>query len=289
MSSISSISSQSIGMTTYREGSGSVPLVLIHGFPVDHRMWDAAAADFVAMTAGDEVLGKMPVLALDMPGSGDNPLPAEGSFAADSDGAYPDALDAMTSAFVARVRAAGYERAVWVGLSMGGYVIFAVQRLFPDAVAGLGVLDSKPDADTSASRTSRLGVASDALAGAGWHSVEHFAAPQPHDSEVKKSDEYRHQMLSWLQDQPAAGIAWRERMAAGRPDQSDVLPSISTPLLVLSGELDPSSPPTSMRPIADAVPSAFFVEVPQTGHFTAVEQPHAVASALVDLARAALK
>lgn len=285
---MSSITPQSIGMTTYREGNGSVPLVLIHGFPVDHRMWDGVAADFAELTAGDEVLEKMPILAVDMPGAGDNPLPAEGSFAAERDGAYPDALDAMTSAFVAKVHDAGYERAVWIGLSMGGYVIFAVQRLFPEAVAGLGVLDSKPDADTAASRTSRLGIARDAEAGAGWHSVEHFAVAQPRDSEVKKSDEYRHQMLSWLQDQTAAGIAWRERMAAGRPDQSDVLPSISAPLLVLSGELDPSSPPTVMRPIADAVPSAFFVEVPQAGHFTAVEQPQAVARALVDLAHAAL-
>ena len=29
--------------TVYREGEG-IPVVLVHGFPVDHRMWDQCAA-----------------------------------------------------------------------------------------------------------------------------------------------------------------------------------------------------------------------------------------------------
>lgn len=290
-------------------GSGQppVPLVLIHGFPVDHRMWEAVAQRFVAATgntaaesaSGDAERAELseyaaslkytaasqtPVFAFEMPGAGSTPVPSrEESGEVAADGAYPQALDRMAAAFVDQLHRLGFEKAIWVGLSMGGYAVLALQRLFPESVAGIGLCDTKPDADTAQSRANRLRVALQAVGGAGAQAVMHFAEPRPGDSAFKQSAGFIEPFTAWIREQSPEGIAWRQRMAAGRPEQGAVLSQISTPTLVLSGERDPSSPPAAMRPYADVIPDAFFVAVADAGHFTAVEKPDEVASALVQL------
>ena len=108
--------------TVYATGEGT-PLVLVHAFPVDHRMWDDCAEQIArqARETGDPAVT---VWAPDMPGAGTGPIPEpadSGRVAAD--GALTDALDLMADAYVDLVRAAGYDKAVWAGLSMGGYVV----------------------------------------------------------------------------------------------------------------------------------------------------------------------
>ena len=227
-----------IANTVYRQGEG-LPLVLVHAFPVDHRMWDRCAASLIdqADRAG---MAPFPVYAPDMPGAGDCPLPEPASCGpADSDGALPGALDAMDQAFVDMVAATGAQKAIWVGLSMGGYPVM------------------------------------------------HFARPQEGDSTVKRSPAFVQTMTEWIQSQDPRGIAWRERMAAGRPDQSDLVGRIRVPAALVSGRCDPSSPPRTMEPLAQAMRQAgtdvTFTVIDDCGHFSAVEHPDQVAAALLDL------
>ena len=102
----------------YRDGEG-VPVVLMNAYPVDHRMWDVCAkalADFADLNDVPD----FPIWAPDMAGSGASPVPSD----ADSgprmaNGAYSEALDRLAGAYVDLIKAAGYEQAIWVGLSMG--------------------------------------------------------------------------------------------------------------------------------------------------------------------------
>ena len=78
----------------YREGEG-IPLILVHGFPVDHRMWDRCATALMEMSDAQECT-QYPIWAPDMPGAGASPVPRpEDSGARAEDGALPDALDLM--------------------------------------------------------------------------------------------------------------------------------------------------------------------------------------------------
>ena len=115
----------------------------------------------------------------------------------------------------------------------------------------------------------------------------HFAEPQPGDSTIKRAPRFIRQFTGWIQAQRPEGVAWRERMAAGRPDLNDQLPLITAPAAVICGENDPSSAPSVMRPIAEAMTgtSAVFTEIPDCGHFSAYEHPDQVADALLDLVR----
>jgi pimeloyl-ACP methyl ester carboxylesterase len=72
---------------------------------------------------------------------------------------------------------------------------------------------------------------------------------------------------------------------AARPDVTAMLPSILVPTLVLVGAVDAISPPAEMRAIAEAIPRAQFVEIPDAGHMTTMENPAAVNEALIAFLR----
>ena len=238
----------------YCEGEG-IPVVLVHGFPVDHRMWNECA-DALKTTAAEHGMKQFPIWAPDMPGAGEGPIPSdENSGGKDTDGAFLNGLDRMADAYVDLLHAAGY--------------------------------DTKAAADSEKMRAKRIAIAEECESTGTHEPVMGFAAATSEDSTIKQSDAYREQFTAWINEQPAEGIAWRERMAAGRPDLSDVLSTITAPVAVICGDKDPSSPPSVMAPIADAMTAAStdMTVVFDCGHFSAYEHPQAVADALLALVR----
>lgn len=139
----------------------TTPVVLVHGFPVDHRMWDECATA-LRDQAVKQGVKPFAIWAPDMPGAGEGPIPSdEDSGGKDADGAFPYGLDRMADAYVDLLHAAGYSKAIWVGLSMGGYLILDIQRLHPEAVAALALCDTKADADSADMRLKRVAIATD--------------------------------------------------------------------------------------------------------------------------------
>ncbi len=267
----------------YRAGSGT-PLVLVHAFPIDHRMWDECAALIISRSARAGVV-PFAVWAPDMPGAGMSPVPVVGSYGEPrEDGAYPRALDAIVETYVDMLHDAGYDKAVWAGISMGGYVALDVQRLHPECVAGLALCDTTADADVDGG-AKRLGVAQDVVRGLTVMPVLHFAQPAQGDSTVRRSSWFIDEMTSWIREQSPAGIDWRQRMAAGRPDMNAQLPRITVPSLVLCGDRDPSSGPDRMRVMASHMTGTEvdMQIIHDCGHFSAVEHPEEVAEALLHL------
>ncbi len=61
-------------------------------------------------------------------------------------------------------------------------------------------------------------------------------------------------------------IEWREGL-----DLSERLGASSAPALLIAGELDPVVPPEVVRPLADAMINARYVEIPDAGHFVHIE------------------
>lgn len=250
-----------------RPGSGT-PLVLLHAFPVDSRMWGDVAA---LLPSGG------PVLAVDLPGMG----AARG--ADDSGG---PSLEAAADAVAAAVGAAGHARAVVAGLSMGGYVALALVERHPALVAGLGLLDTKAVADPPDAQANRLRVA-DAVTAAGTvDEVLPMAGTLLGATTRGRGPEVERRVAGWIAEQEPSGVAWSQRAMAARPDRSHLLAGYRGPALVLVGAEDGPTPPAVAQPMADAL-GVTPVVVPGAGHLTAVEAPSAVAGALGDLARRA--
>lgn len=252
---------------TYRTGDAGLPLVLLHGFPLDHRMWDAAAA---------AVPGDRTVLAADLPGTpgaaDDLPEPA---------------LEVSADRVAADLRAAGVERAVVAGLSMGGYVALALLERHPDLVAGLGLVDTKSTADTDEARANRLRIAAAAEDGATVEPVRPMATALLGESSRAARPELVDVLSGWIDEQPPAGVAWSQRAMAARPDRTDVLRAFSGPVQVVVGDEDTVTPVEAAEHLAKSAQDAQLVVVARAGHMSALEDPAAVAAALGDLCQRA--
>ena len=259
-----------LAVHTFRTGpNGRLPLVLLHGFPLDHRMW----ADVVDLLPGDRT-----VLAPDLPGLGSSPCGEDLAHALGSPAA--PSLDTAADAVAGTLQAAGIERAVIAGLSMGGYVAMALVERHPDLVAGLGLLDTKSTADDDGARANRLRIAAQVLAEGGVDAVLGMGRALLGQTSRSLRPDLVDRLELWIQDQGATGVAWSQRAMAARPDRTGVLAGFARPALVLVGAEDEVTPPAAARHLEATLPAAELVVVPLSGHMTSVECPEPVAAAL---------
>ncbi|WP_265521923.1 alpha/beta fold hydrolase [Oerskovia flava] len=246
---------------TLQEGHG-VPLLLLHGFPLDHRMWSDVVAHLPSGTT---------VLAVDLPGAGASPL-----------GGEPASLEASADAVATTVRAAGVHRAVVAGLSMGGYVALALAERHPELVTGLGLVDTKSTADTDEARANRLRIAARVDSDQTVDAVLGMPGVLLGETSKHERGGLTARLEEWIRVQRPGGVAWSQRAMAARPDRTAVLTGFTGPVAVVVGEEDALTPPAEAEHMAAAA-GTVVVQVPGSGHMSAIEAPADVAAALADL------
>jgi pimeloyl-ACP methyl ester carboxylesterase len=170
------------------------------------------------------------------------------------------------------------------GLSMGGYIAFAIMRLAPERVTRLALLDTGSRADTPEAGEKRK--ASIALARAGkldeinamlWPLLVH--KDRQADIALKKI------AGDMTLAAGAASFARQQTAILTRPDSRPGLAAITCPTLVLVGDGDQLTPPALSEEMAGLIPDARLVVVPDCGHLSTLERPEAVTQALVDWMR----
>jgi len=239
------------------------PLVLLHAFPLDRRMWAGVA----------QHLAGFDVVLVDLPGLGGSSLLPVGE----------PSLD-ISSDGVARVLdELGVARAVLAGVSMGGYVALAFARRHRARLAGLAILDSRPDADGEDARTNRLRLAEQVLGVAGTAVLAPMLGGLLGPTSHARRPDLLEQVRTWLTEAPASGVAWSQRAMAGRRDNRPLLAGLALPAAIVVGEEDTLSPVPVAAGMADQLPDAVLNVIPEAGHLSPLERPDAVAAALTDL------
>ncbi len=245
-------------------GGTGVPLVLLHAFPLDTRMWQ----DVAALLGG----GDAPVLAVDLPGMGTAVGPA-----------LPEpSLEHAADAVAAALALAGHHRAVVAGLSMGGYVAMALAERHAGLIAGIGLLDTKATADAPEARVNRLRVADAVESSGALDEVLPMATSLLGATSRAQRPDLADRVAGWIRGQRPEGVAWSQRAMAARPDRTAALAAVDVPALVLVGAEDEATPMAQAELMADAL-RVRPVIVPGAGHLTAIEAPEAVAAALTAL------
>ncbi|MEU6642026.1 alpha/beta fold hydrolase [Saccharomonospora sp. NPDC046836] len=242
-----------------------LPLVLLHAYPLDARMWNGVRAPLAARTR---------VITPDQRGLGRTELP--GTDRAPS-------LDDAARDVVALLDRLELDRVVLGGCSMGGYVTLAVLRTAPERIGGLVLIDTRATADTDEARATRLATAERAESEgvASW--LAEAMLPNLLAAETLRSrPEVVGATRELIEAQQPAGVAWAQRAMAARPDSMDALRGADVPVLVIVGEQDAVTPPDAARAMAEALPSARLVEIPGAGHLTPLEAPDRVAGAILD-------
>lgn len=254
-----------------REGEGT-PLVLLHGFPLDSRMWH----DIVPLLPGS-----FPVLALDLPGMGASPSGHDVALRLQ----VPDvpSVELQADAVADTLAELGIDRAVVAGLSMGGYTVLALLERHAWLLAGAALVDTKAGADAEEARANRLRIADEVERTATVDEVLGMRrAILGETSRVERPDLVQ-RIDGWIRDQGPAGVAWCQRAMAARPDRLDALRAFDGPVAVVVGDEDELSPLPEAEAMVGAAKDAVLTVVRRAGHMTPVEQPEPVAVALADL------
>ena len=246
------------------EGHG-LPILLVHGFPLDHTMWDSQIAAQAPRAR---------VIAPDLRGFGQTPLAAGDAESGISMEAYADDLAELLDVLAVR------EPIVLAGFSMGGYVAWQFVRKYAARLGALIQCDTRAQADSDEARAGRIKMA-EHVAEWGSARVAEMMGPKLFaPATFERQPAVVAAVRGVVERTPPAGIAAAQRGMAARPDVTDMLPTIELPTLVLVGEFDSISPPAEMKEIAAAIPGAEFVVIPRAGHMTTMEEPVAVNMAL---------
>jgi len=247
-------------LAVYDRGNGPV-LLLVHGFPLDHTMWDHQAQQFAR---------GMRVVAPDLRGFGQND-PAEDVLPMDR---HADDLAALLRAMDI------HEPVSYCGLSMGGYIAWQFWQRHGELLDRLVLCDTRAVGDTEEVRRGREimaqhvllkgpSVAADAM-------LPRLVGPDTPEQQPDVVEALKRMVLGT----PKETIAAAQRGMALRPDMTGRLDQIEMPTLVICGEHDEISPPDEMGAIADAIRGAQFAVIPDAGHMAPMENPEAVNTAI---------
>ena len=240
-----------------RRGKGT-PLVLLHGYPLDHHTWDFVAAHL------EETFD---LILPDLRGFG-------GSSTVDSQ--YT--LDDFASDIAGLLNHFGIQKAAVVGHSMGGYVALAFAKLYPDRVSGLGLVSTQTLADPPDRKEGRYKTAAE-VAEKGIGGVVETMKPK-----FSPSEEYQNAVTAIMQrQQPAAFIGALKAMAE-RMDTSSALATFKAPVVIVHGDADSLVPVDRAREMKNNLPTAHFVELKGVGHLPMMEAVKETAEALKHLA-----
>lgn len=239
-------------------GTG-LPVVLIHGFPFDHTIWDAQI----------EALSHVcRVIAVDLRGHGQSPV---------TDGVYT--MDLLAADIAARLDDLGVVRAVWIGQSMGGYVTMAALRTLPARVQAVGLVATHPHPDPPEKQQQRLANADHVLTAGADALVEGMLNALFAPSLDRGADPVRH-VAAIIRRTAVQGIAGALRGMAGRPDSVPALRAAQVPAVIIAGADDQIVPVDTVRRMSDLLPDAAFHAIAGAGHMVMLEQPATTTAAL---------
>jgi pimeloyl-ACP methyl ester carboxylesterase len=189
--------------------------------------------------------------------------------------------DADMAAIAARILADAPPRFALAGLSMGGYIAFAMIRLAPERIAKLALLDTSARPDSAEQKAGREKFIAMAEAGNLADVVEMLTPRFLHRERV--NDETLRSVVRAMAEETGAEAFVRQQQAMmSRSDSRLLLTAIRCPTLVLVGDGDELTPPDLAKEIASGISGATLTIVPDCGHLSTLEKPEAVNMALAE-------
>jgi pimeloyl-ACP methyl ester carboxylesterase len=189
-------------------------------------------------------------------------------------------VDAYARDLLATLDRQGVGRAVFAGLSMGGYVLFGVLRQAPDRVEGLLLADTRTSTDTdqrlaaryrSIDLARRLGpsaIADDMLPA--------VLGPTTHAERPDVVAEVRR----LIEAQPAETIVAALEAMIARPDATDSLAPVRVPTAIVVGDEDRITTVADAEHMQRHIPGATVETLPRAGHMSNLEAPDAFNASL---------
>jgi pimeloyl-ACP methyl ester carboxylesterase len=240
-------------------------IVLLHAFPLDHRMWDGIADD-VAISGWQ-------VFTPDLRGCGGS---------ADWTDQEPT-LRVLAEDVLSLMDNYGITNFVVAGCSLGGYVAMELIRIAPSRVAAAILIDTKASADNEEQRENRLHVASQVEEAKNTEAFCRVLLPNALGKTTwEKFPEIVEYTKSLMQDSRVNGVANLQRAMSKRSDSHQVLADFHGPILSIRGGEDVVASSEDHSRIMNAARDGIHVELSECGHLAPIEKPKETLDSVID-------
>ena len=245
----------------YTDTGAGRPIVLIHGYPFNRSLW---SDQIPALSDSHRVI------APDLRGFGESD--------ASQDASTMNRLAADVAALMDHLE---IPRATIGGLSMGGYVALAFYKQFASRVRALVLADTRAQADTEEAKQTRAQQAEKALS-EGMAGIADAILPKLLTPEtVSKHPEIVKRVRDMMLKTKPEGAAAALRGMAERDDQTELLPKITVPTLIVVGAEDAITPVADSEKMHDAIDGSSLVVLDHAGHVSNIEQAQQFNEALL--------
>jgi 3-oxoadipate enol-lactonase len=247
----------------YEDQGLGLPLLLIHGFPLDHTLWNPQVKELQKAAR---------LLAPDLRGFGGSD-PVLGTYTMDL--LAKDCYDFLNNIGVKQPVIVG-------GLSMGGYVTFAFYRKYPERVLGLFLAATRaaPDsAEARAMRTKNVALAMEC----GSPAIAELMLPKLLSPITYTQKPHLVTAIREVMEGASVeGIVGALLGMRDRPDSTPILAQIDKPTLIIHGANDQLIPLKEAQAMQAAIRSSRLEVLPEAGHLLTLEQPQLFNKALQD-------
>ena len=244
------------GRTLRVSDTGTGPaVVLIHGFPLDGRVWDGVV---------QRLSTRARVIVPDLRGFGRQT--PEDAFT------MSDLADDVATL----MEMVGVAPCPVVGLSMGGYVVQALIKKYPGIASRVILVDTKAEADSAEAKAKRDATAELAMTGGAKAVADQMIAGMTADAPPPAVVSA---LRSIMDSQPPKTLAAALRAMRDRDDATATLRDSESPVDWVFGKDDKISPANAIEPLVRPGKDSLTL-IDKAGHMSPVEQPQAVADAI---------
>jgi len=251
---------KTVDLAVEEHGEGT-PLVLIHGFPLNRRIW----YPIVPL-----LKNKARLIIPDLRGFGESPQEvAEYS------------MRLLAADVLRLLDRLNVDKAVIAGHSMGGYVALEFAHAYPHRLKGLALVASQADPDSPERRQARLITAREVRS----RGIRYIADGMP--PKLSTNTEIQKQLNELILTCSVPVVVAALKAMADRRDANLWLPEIQVPVVAIAGLQDQLIPAEKSHSLIKLVNKGWVVEVPEAGHMPMMESPQKTAEALYQLVCAA--
>lgn len=239
---------------SYRDRGNGLAVVFVHGHPFDQSMWDPQV---------EALSWNYRVVTLDLRGYGASDVPD----------VEATTLETMANDIKSLLDHLGIQKAVVVGLSMGGQIAMAFADMFPERLAGLVLAATFAEGETPEGAVARRAMADrfvkEGSVLPGGEMLPKLLAA----ASVKRDPALAIKVYAMIANTPPAGAAAALRGRALRKDYLDPLRQIAVPALIVVGTEDQFSPIERAKRMREAIPDSRLEVFNGIGHMPNLEAP----------------
>ena len=244
----------------YEKSEAGLPVVLLHPFPVHHEFWKPVAANLSS---------RYQLIVPDLRAHGLSEVGTGTATMAKHAEDLKHLLDVEQLA-----------KAVFVGVSIGGYILFEFWRKHRSRVQALVLSNTRAEADTEQGRANRMKSIEDARLRGTAPFLDAQIQALIGESTRRNRPAIATQARKMMEKMTVNGLVAVQQGMAERPDSVSNLREIDVDALVIAGEEDTVTPLANAQLMQQHIPAAKLSVIPRAGHYAAFETPNEFARVL---------